>query len=44
MKFLAIFKPERHEPKPLPTDTWKDFLQMCKEYFDYAVENYFAVM
>ena len=39
MKFLAIFKPERHEPKPLPTETWADFLILCKAYLDENMEN-----
>lgn len=39
MKFLALFKPERHEPKPLPTETWAEFLVMCKAYLDENVEN-----
>ena len=39
MRFLAIFKPERHEPKPLPTETWAEFLQLCKAYFDEHVKS-----
>lgn len=34
MRYLAICKPERHEPLKLPAPNWAAFLELCQAFID----------